>query len=128
MVIFLHSIKFGPRELPGGLHLYNIYLESGGDRNSVIGRIDTGFWHRRYYVSTVGRNRRAIEEYIKNQLQEAYTDDQLSIKEFVDSFTGEPVRGCKQTKAPLGAAQENCAVGRLFNELYAQPGSCPKGE
>ena len=37
----------------------------------------------------------AIEEYIKNQLQEDYTDDQLSIKEFVDPFTGEPVRGGK---------------------------------
>ena len=42
------------------------------------------FWCRGYYVSTVGRNRRAIEEYIRNQLQEDYTDDQLSIKEFVD--------------------------------------------
>ena len=41
------------------------------------------FWCRGYYVSTVGRNRRAIEEYIKNQLQEDYTDDQLSIKELV---------------------------------------------
>ena len=37
----------------------------------------------------------ACEEYIKNQLQEDYTDDQLSIKEFVDPFTGEPVRGGK---------------------------------
>ena len=53
------------------------------------------FWCRGYYVSTVGRNRRAIEEYIRNQLQEDYTDDQLSIKEFVDPFTGEPVRGGK---------------------------------
>ena len=53
------------------------------------------FWCRGYYVSTVGRNRRAIEEYIKNQLQEDYTDDQLSIMEFVDPFTGEPVRGGK---------------------------------
>ena len=48
-----------------------------------------------YYVSTVGRNRRTIEEYIRNQLQEDYTDDQLSIKEFVDPFTGEAVRGGK---------------------------------
>ena len=53
------------------------------------------FWCRGYYVSTVGRNRRAIEEYIRNRLQEDYTDDQLSIKEFVDPFTGEPVRGGK---------------------------------
>ena len=53
------------------------------------------FWCRGCYVSTVGRNRRAIEEYIRNQLQEDYTGDQLSIKEFVDPFTGEPVRGGK---------------------------------
>ena len=53
------------------------------------------FWCRGYYVSTVGRNRRAIEEYIRNQHQEDYTDDQLSIKEFVDPFTGEPVKGGK---------------------------------
>ena len=53
------------------------------------------FWCRGCYVSTVGRNRRAIEEHIRNQLQEDYTDDQLSIKEFVDPFTGEPVRGGK---------------------------------
>ena len=50
------------------------------------------FWCRGYYVSTVGRNKRAIEQYIRNQLQEDCSDDQLSIKEFVDPFTGEPVK------------------------------------
>ena len=50
------------------------------------------FWCRGYYVSTVGRNRRAIEQYIRNQLQEDYTDDQLSIKEYIDPFTGQPVK------------------------------------
>ena len=54
-----------------------------------------------YYVSTVGRNRRAIEEYIKNQLQEDYTDDQLSIKEFVDPFTGEPGLRRQINKSPF---------------------------
>lgn len=49
------------------------------------------FWCRGYYVSTVGRNKRTIEEYIRNQLQEDHTDDQLSIKEFIDPFTGKPV-------------------------------------
>ena len=37
------------------------------------------FWCRGYYVSTVGANRKAIQEYIRNQLQEDYTDDQMSI-------------------------------------------------
>ena len=50
------------------------------------------FWCRGYYVDTVGRNKKAIENYIRNQLQQDYEDDQLSIKEFVDPFTGEPVK------------------------------------
>ena len=50
------------------------------------------FWCRGYYVSTVGKNRKAIEQYIRNQLQEDYADDQMSIKEYVDPFTGEPVK------------------------------------
>ena len=50
------------------------------------------FWCRGYYVSTVGKNRKAIEQYIRNQLQEDYADDQISIKEYVDPFTGEPVK------------------------------------
>ena len=43
-------------------------------------------------MSTVGKNRNAIEQYIRNQLQEDYTEDQMSIKEYVDPFTGEPVK------------------------------------
>ena len=50
------------------------------------------FWCRGYYVSTVGANRKAIQEYIRNQLQEDYSDDQMSIKEYVDPFTGQPVK------------------------------------
>ena len=50
------------------------------------------FWCRGYYVSTVGKNKKAIAEYIRNQLQEDYADDQMSIKEYVDPFTGEPVK------------------------------------
>ena len=50
------------------------------------------FWCRGYYVSTVGKNKKAIAQYIRNQLQEDYADDQMSIKEYVDPFTGEPVK------------------------------------
>ena len=50
------------------------------------------FWCRGYYVSTVGLNKRAVEQYIRNQLQEDYENDQMSIKEFVDPFTGQPVK------------------------------------
>jgi len=46
------------------------------------------FWCRGYYVDTVGGNKKAISEYIKNQLQEDIASDQISLKEFVDPFTG----------------------------------------
>ena len=46
------------------------------------------FWSRGYYVDTVGRNKKAIEEYIKNQLEEDIAADQISIKEYTDLFTG----------------------------------------
>ena len=36
----------------------------------------------------VGRNKKAIEEYIKNQLEEDIAADQISIKEYTDPFTG----------------------------------------
>ena len=48
------------------------------------------FWCRGFYVDTVGRNKKAIEEYIKSQLQEDIVSDQISIKEYFDPFTGEP--------------------------------------
>ena len=46
------------------------------------------FWCRGYYVDTVGRNKKAIAEYIKNQLQEDIISDQISFKEYLDPFTG----------------------------------------
>lgn len=50
------------------------------------------FWCRGYYVSTVGQNRRTIEQYIRNQLQEDLAEDQMSISEYIDPFTGKPVK------------------------------------
>ena len=50
------------------------------------------FWCRGYYVDTVGRNEKAIREYVKNQLQEDIAADQISLQEYVDPFTGEPVK------------------------------------
>ena len=49
------------------------------------------FWCRGYYVSTVGKDKRVIEAYIRNQMQEDYAEDQMSIKEYVDPFTGQRV-------------------------------------
>ena len=46
------------------------------------------FWCRGYYVDTVGKNEKIIREYIRNQLEEDYMADQVSIKEYTDPFTG----------------------------------------
>jgi putative transposase len=54
------------------------------------------FWCRGYYVTTVGRNKNAIEQYIKKQLQEDIVSDQISLKEFIDPFTGEPANKNKK--------------------------------
>ena len=69
----------------GDIYLANLnpYIgsEQGGTRPVLLLQNNTG----NFYCPTL----------IKNQLQEDYTDDQLSIKEFIDPFTGEPVRGGK---------------------------------
>ena len=49
------------------------------------------FWCRGYYVDTVGKNAKKIEEYIRNQLKEDLEYDQMTLKEYMDPFTGEPV-------------------------------------
>ena len=54
------------------------------------------FWCRGYYVDTVEKNKKAIAEYIRNQLQEDLAYEQMSIKELVDPFTGEPVKKSKK--------------------------------
>ena len=68
------------------------------------------FWCTGYYVDTVGRNKKVIEAYIKNQIQDDIVAEQLCLKELVDPFTGEPVK-----KGPLKrGCPKNCAVGKLF--------------
>lgn len=47
------------------------------------------FWCRGYYVDTVGKNTKRIAEYIRNQLQEDIANDQLTLFENIDPFTGE---------------------------------------
>ena len=50
------------------------------------------FWCRGYYLDTVGKNEKKIQEYIQKQLQEDMLADQISINEYYDPFTGEPVK------------------------------------
>lgn len=46
------------------------------------------FWCKGYYVSTVGRNKEAIQRYIKYQQEEDMMADKMTAKEYVDPFKG----------------------------------------
>ncbi len=60
------------------------------------------FWCTGYYVDTVGKNKKAIEEYIRKQLQEDIATDQISIKEYVDPFEKEEKEKERKMKKGLG--------------------------
>ena len=60
------------------------------------------FWCRGYYVDTVGKNKKAIEEYIRKQLQEDIATDQISIKEYVDPFEEQEKEKERKMKKGLG--------------------------
>lgn len=66
---------------------------------------DRYFWARGYYVDTVGRNKKQIQEYIRHQLEEDRIADQISIKKFIDPFAGS--KNTKAKKAPSGAGHES---------------------
>ena len=68
------------------------YLKS----KSILIIFNRHFWARGYFVDTVGKNEKVIREYIQNQLQEDKLADQMSMKEFIDPFTGEPVKEGKR--------------------------------
>ena len=59
-----------------------------GDTNLKYKYGNRHFWARGYYVDTVGKNEKKIAEYIRQQLQDDMMEDQISLKEFVDPFTG----------------------------------------
>ena len=46
------------------------------------------FWCRGYYVDTAGKNANRIKEYIQNQLKEDQMNDQMTLREFENPFTG----------------------------------------
>ncbi len=52
-------------------------------------------------VDTAGRNKKVIAEYIRNQLEEDFAAEQMSIKEYIDPF-----RGDKRKRAKKAAARE----------------------
>lgn len=51
---------------------------------------------------TVGKNKKAIEEYIRKQLQEEIATDQISIKEYVNPFEKEQKEKERKIKKELG--------------------------
>ena len=88
--------------LPDHIHLY-VEIPPKYSVSEIVGYLkgksslmifDRHFWARGYYVDTVGRNKKQIQEYIKHQLEEDQIADQMSLKEFIDPFTGS-----KNTKA-----------------------------
>ena len=50
------------------------------------------FGFRGYYVDTVDKKTAKIKEYIQNQLKEDLQYNQMSLVEYIDPFTGEPVK------------------------------------
>ena len=71
---------------------YHVVFAPKYRRMEVYGKIkeDVGIILRKLcqQVDTVGRNKKAIKAYIQNQLEEDKMSDQISIKEFIDPFTG----------------------------------------
>ena len=47
-------------------------------------------------VDTVGKNTAAIKSYIQNQIKEDLEYDQMTLVEYIDPFTGEPVKKNKK--------------------------------
>ena len=50
------------------------------------------FWARGFYVDTVGKNQKRIEEYIRTQLEEDKLYDQISLKEYIDPFDPKEIK------------------------------------
>lgn len=71
---------------------YHVVFAPKYRRMEVYGKIkeDIGIILRKLcqQVDTVGRNKKAIKTYIQNQLEENKISDPISIKEFIDPFTG----------------------------------------
>ena len=70
-------------------------------------------------MDTVGKNKKKIEEYIRNQLQEDIASDQMSLFETVDPFTGEKYK--KAALKPLkGWLRVKCSWQTFLSPLKGQ--------
>ncbi len=77
------------------------------------------FWCRGYYVDTVGRNKKAIEEYIRNQLAEDKQYEQLTMNELIDPFTGEPTKEGQVKGSPFRGRQLTWCGCQIFVRFSA---------
>ena len=65
---------------------FNFSTEVSEKSDIYVGIHSAKIWAKRYYVSTVGANKKAVQEYIRNQEVEDMMMDQLSFKEYEDPF------------------------------------------
>ena len=72
------------------------------------------FWCRGYYVDTVGKSTKKIAEYIRTQLQEDIAEDQISIKEYIDPFSGKKVKSPFRVRRGSVAREGSGADGVPF--------------
>ena len=89
--LFSPFVKFGVSDFVGYLKGKSTLMIFERHANLKYKYGNRHFWCRGYYVDTVGKNAKKIEEYIRNQLKEDLEYDQMSLKEHIDPFTGEPV-------------------------------------
>ena len=88
--------KYSVSEIMGYLKGKSSLMIFERHANLKYGYGNRHFWCRGYYVDTVGKNAKKIEEYIRNQLKEDLEYDQMTLKEYIDPFTGEPVNPNKK--------------------------------
>lgn len=68
-------------------------------------------------MDTVGRNQKVIQEYIKNQLQKDLLEDQMTMKEFIDPFTGEELNRRKNKYTALAVVGNVVRLADLSERL-----------
>ena len=85
--LFSPFVKFGVAQFMGYLKGKSSLMIFDRHVNLKYKYGNRHFWCRGYYVDTVGKNKKAIEEYIRNQLTEDIANDQITLKEYIDPFT-----------------------------------------
>ena len=66
------------------------------------------FWCRSYFVDTEENNETTIKNYIRNQIEEDYVKDQISLKEYIDLLR--EARISMKKTATLAAVRDGNAV------------------